>query len=195
MDFREYLLFPLRDPDWVRKLLLGCVVTLIPVVNILTLGYFIACLEMGLRGRQILPEWREWSELAYDGLQGLIICLAYLGIPLLLSLLLLSLPGIGSLLAAVIFLILGLMLPVAIAAFSVSRDFRDAFRLPEIFFQTNRILSNYISAYLATVFVICLGAVINLMVPLLAVLGSLLIFYTGSVFFNLVGLLLRAERR
>ena len=42
MDLREYLLFPFRDPDWVRKLLLGCVVTLLPVVNILTLGYFLA---------------------------------------------------------------------------------------------------------------------------------------------------------
>lgn len=193
MDLREYLLFPFQDPDWVRKLLLGCVITLLPIVNILTLGYFLACLETGLRGQQMLPEWDGWAELFNDGLQVLIISLVYLGIPLVLAILLLSVPGIGSLLAAIIFLILGTMLPVAIAAFSLSRDFRDAFRMSEIFFYTNRIINEYISAYLTTALVICLGTAIYLLAPLLSILGSLMIYYAGSVFFNLVGLLLRDQ--
>lgn len=193
MDLREYLLFPLRDPDWVRKLLLGCVVTLLPIVNILTLGYFLACLDAGLRGRQMLPEWDGWAELFNDGLQVLIICLVYLGVPLILAVLLLSLPGIGSLLAAIIFLILGTMLPIAIGAFSISRDFRDAFRISEIFFHTNKIINEYISAYLTTALAICLGIVIYMLAPLLSVLGALIIYYAGSVFFNLVGLLLSGQ--
>ncbi|HOB12513.1 MAG TPA: DUF4013 domain-containing protein [Syntrophomonadaceae bacterium] len=193
MDLREYLLFPFRDPDWVRKLLLGCVVTLLPIVNILTLGYFLACLEAGLRGHQMLPEWDGWAELFNDGLQVLIICVVYLGIPLVLAVLLLSLPGIGSLLAAIIFLILGTMLPIAIGAFSLSRDLRDAFRMSEIFFYTNRIINEYISAYLTTALAICLGIVIYLLVPLLSILGALIIYYAGSVFFNLVGLLLKEQ--
>jgi uncharacterized membrane protein len=193
MDLREYLLFPFRDPDWVRKLLLGCVVTLLPVVNIITLGYFLACLEMGLHGRQMLPEWDGWADLFNDGLQVLIICLAYLGVPLVLAGLLLSLPGVGSLLAAIIFLIMGTMLPIAIAAFSISRDFRDAFRMSDIFFHTNKIINEYISAYLATALVICLGAVFYLLAPLLSLVGALIIFYAGSVFFNMVGLLLRDQ--
>lgn len=193
MDFHEHLLFPFRDADWVRKLLLGCVVTLIPIVNILTLGYFIACLNMGLKGRQVLPEWQDWSRLLQDGLQGIIISLSYLGVPLLLSGLMLAVPGIGSLLSAVLLLILGLLLPIAIAAYSVSGDLRNAFRLGEIFYQANRILADYISAYVTTAFVLCLGLALNLLVPWLSVVGSLLIFYTGAVFFNLVGLLLRNE--
>lgn len=191
MDLREYLLFPFRDPDWVRKMLLGCVITLLPIVNILTLGYFLACLEAGLRGRQMLPEWDGWADLFNDGLQVLIISLVYLGIPLLLGVLLLSLPGIGSLLAAIILLIMGTMLPIAIGAFSLSRDFRDAFRMSEIFFHTNKIINEYISAYLTTALAICLGTVIYLLAPLLSILGALIIYYAGSVFFNLVGMLLR----
>lgn len=193
MDLHEHLLFPFRDPDWVRKLLLGCIITLIPVVNILALGYFIACLDMGLKGRQILPEWHGWPEMLSDGLQGLIICLAYLGIPIILTFALLAVPGVGSLLAALIFLLLGMLLPVALAAFSVSRDLRDAFRFKDILYQASLVLNEYIFAYLVTMFVMCLGVTINLAAPLLAVVGSLLIFYTGAVFCDLVGLLLRDQ--
>ncbi|MFQ5848382.1 MAG: hypothetical protein ACE5IQ_12020, partial [Candidatus Methylomirabilales bacterium] len=49
---------PFRDPQAVRKLLLGAAFNILPIVNLLALGYTLRLLEQVLGGEEErLPEW------------------------------------------------------------------------------------------------------------------------------------------
>ena len=78
MDFSLALTFQFKDPDWVRKILLASLITLIPVVGwIFVFGWSLEVARRVIKGEtQYLPE----IDLARDlvrGLEGLIINLVY----------------------------------------------------------------------------------------------------------------------
>ena len=73
-------------PGWVPKALWGGLLSFVPVLNVLALGYLV---EYTLRLRRLreweLPEWRDqnFPNLFVEGLRALLILLAYVGVPLL----------------------------------------------------------------------------------------------------------------
>ena len=73
-------------PGWVAKALWGGLLSFVPVLNVLALGYLV---EYTLRLRRLreweLPEWRDqnFPNLFVEGLRALLILLAYVGVPLL----------------------------------------------------------------------------------------------------------------
>ena len=78
MDFGLALTFQFRDPDWIRKILLASLITLIPVVGwIFVFGWSLEVARRVIKGEtQTLPE----IDLARDlvrGLEGFIINLVY----------------------------------------------------------------------------------------------------------------------
>lgn len=187
MNLKNLLMYPFQDKDWVKKLLFGCVVSLVPVLNILTLGYFLVCTRMGISGHSGLPEWEDWGEYVRQGFMAFIIAVIYLLIPILLALPLISVPVVGVFLLAIVVLLIGLLIPIALVAYSERQDFMDAFRIKEILGRLSRILHPYVAAYLLAAFVVTLGLSMVLLLPYLAFLGVLLIFYCGVVFFYLLG--------
>lgn len=186
-DLRLLLGWPFKDREWLVKMLMGSVITIIPILNFLSFGYFIRCINYGWRGRRNLPYWADWPELFKDGLIAFIIALAYLVLPLLLGAVIVTIPGIGIVLASIIIFIMGLIIPMAIANYALHRNIRDAFRFGEILYITSRVFNLYILGCLAVTLGIILGIVLLLTIPYVGFTGGVLIFYCGAVFSNFLG--------
>ncbi len=187
MDLAAFIKFPLSDKDWVKKIIIGCVVSLVPVLNLLTLGYFLNCLQLGMQGRAQLPEWDNWGELFKDGLFVLLIIIFYLAIPFVLFPILSFIPVIGTIIASILLLLAGLLLPAALASYSFRRNFEDVLQVKLIFEQTMAVMQYYLPAYVTMVVVGSFSLMITSFLPVVSFIGVLLLFYASVVFFNLVG--------
>lgn len=183
MDWEQVFKFPLQDPDWLKKILIGCLISMVPVLNILSLGYFMECITRGAKGRSTLPEWDNWREHLQQGLMALLITACYGLIPFMV----LILPGIGVFLFAVVFIIIGIMVPMALANYAINQEFKSAVGIIEIFQQISRVTNYYITAYFAIILVLALGSSIFIGIPYLAFLGASLVFYCGIIYFFMVG--------
>ena len=188
-DLKELLGFPFEDRQWFLKLIIGSVIAIVPILNFISLGYFLRCIKYGWTGRRTLPEWHDWGELFRDGCLGAVIILAYLILPLMCGWIMSVLPLVGTFLAAILILILSLVIPMALASYAIQKEFRDAFMLRNILIRAGKVLNYYLTAYLAAVLAVVIGIALLVGVPIIGFLGGLLIFYAGVVFFNLVGFL------
>jgi len=71
------------DRKWFAKCLIGGVLGLVPVVQIVSLGYLHRLFLRGMEGRPfVLPEWEDWQGLFVDGLKLLAVCLVFAVVPL-----------------------------------------------------------------------------------------------------------------
>jgi len=188
-DLKQLLGFPFKEREWFIKMIMGSVITLVPVVNFLSLGYFLRCVNYGWRGLRIIPDWSNWAELFRDGCIVFLIILAYLVFPISIAFLMLMVPIVGTAFASLTVFIMSLFIPMAIANYAVHKNMRDAFMLVDIFHQVGRVMSFYLIAYLTAALGVIIGAALLLGLPLLGFIGGIIIFYCGVVFFNLLGFL------
>jgi hypothetical protein len=108
-----------EDTDFRSKWLIGGLLSTIPLLNIIVLGYFLRYARQLRQGGDLtLPAWDNWEELLMDCLRMFILKLVFLGIPFLISL------GISWMLQSVLGIFSGLtfipvgwlFLPLGIAA-------------------------------------------------------------------------------
>lgn len=191
-DWQELLRYPLADDRWIIKIVIGGLITLVPVLNLALLGYAVACIELGVHGRRQLPEWESWRDYISDALSAVLIILAYLLVPIVLTVILSHIPLIGFLLGAVLIIMAGSLAPMAIAAYTMRRDISEAFSLGDILHQIKNNLEAYLSGYLFLILTACLGLTLIITLPYLACLWSLLIFYATIVYAYLIGCLARS---
>ena len=190
-DLKQLLNQPFKDREWLVKMLLGSVITIVPVFNFLSLGYFLRCIEHSWRGHHYLPGWDNWPELFKDGCMAFIIALLYLAIPLALGYLVALIPAVGIALASIIIFIMGLIIPMAIANYAIRRIFKAAFCLGEIFYMVSQVFNLYVMGYLVATLSVILGLSLLLGLPLIGFIGGALIFYCGVVFAYFLGVLYR----
>lgn len=191
MNFQEFVTFPLRDREWVKKVLIGCVISIVPVLNLLVLGYFIACMQMGIRGREVLPEWDDLGKFVRDGIMAFLILIIYSAIPVMLGFILNVLPFIGIFISSILTMVVGIIIPFALANYAYAGEFIEAFRFSDIIYKIRKTINSYAPAYLLMAIIITVGMSAILLVPFVAFLGVLLVFYAGVVFSNMVGQLCR----
>jgi hypothetical protein len=69
---------PFQD---LKKLGVGCLLFVIPFVNVITIlfgiGYILRCAKSAIRGDFRLPEWKDWEQLFVDGLLFSLILMLY----------------------------------------------------------------------------------------------------------------------
>lgn len=132
------------------------------IVNLPVLGYVLESYEGTLHGRlSSLPEWERWSQLFSGGLVGFFIALAYGIVPLLLVLFGLSLLVKGGivLFTGMALMVLGVLagvftvffLPMAFAGYLTRRRIEAAFHPATIFGGINKILTEYVAAYVLSI--------------------------------------------
>jgi hypothetical protein len=89
-DIKQLLGFPFREREWIMKMIVGSVIILVPIVNFLSLGYFLRCINYGSRAIRELPDWCHLGEMFRDGCMALLIALVYIIVPLALVVLLMT---------------------------------------------------------------------------------------------------------
>lgn len=191
-DWQDLLRYPLADDSWILKMLIGSLVMLVPILNLALFGYAIACMDMGMRGNRKLPPWEAWRDYIGDALSADVILIAYLLIPVILTIVLSHLPFIGLFLGAAAIILAGGLIPMALAAYAVRRDISNAFTLGDIIRQIANNLDAYLVAYFSLILLFCLELALIIAMPYLAWLWSFVMFYETVVFSYLIGCLARA---
>lgn len=144
--FEEILRSLLRQPGLWQKLLVGGLLSFIPVVNLFAFGYLYRVSRSVRRaGRPVLPDWRlgsNWRGLFVDGLRFAVVWLAYWLLPILLALLiswLMALVFLGAL-ANVVFISAVLyataLFSSALYRYNMREEFKDLLDLNLIFRMT-----------------------------------------------------------
>ena len=90
IDFLRAFTFVTEDPDWIKKILLGGLFTLLGGLCIVgapfVAGYGLRVIARAARGEsRPLPEWEDWGGLFMDGLKAIgvyLVCLLALLIPI-----------------------------------------------------------------------------------------------------------------
>lgn len=160
MDIGKSFGYVFEDDEWITKVLIAAAILglgilfswmlLIPLIIALLLlgGYGVEITRRVIRGdTEVLPKWDNWGELLVDGLKALIIGLVYalpiiilgicLGIPSAIlaeeaqevtALLSVCLSGINFLWG----IVMGLLVPAAIAMFVAEGELSAAFRFGDV---------------------------------------------------------------
>ncbi len=83
MNYQFAFTHPFQDQNWLKKLAIGALISLVPVLNFALYGYLIRHYENTRQGRDLpLPEWDNIGAMFVDGLKLLVVTLVY-SLPLL----------------------------------------------------------------------------------------------------------------
>ncbi|MDQ8202140.1 DUF4013 domain-containing protein [Pelagicoccus sp. SDUM812003] len=169
------------DSTWLKKCAIGAVLSIIPIVNFLVLGYLYQVFAMGKRGREMaLPEWDDLKGLFLDGLRFLVIGLIFAGLPLGLvaACTYFTFDGLIAQIPLIpVVFIVGPLLSAALYLYMVKQDIADCFNVEALGLMLK-------------------GAAVQYVVPTLAYLGICLLgwplipiafFFGGIFYFYLMG--------
>ncbi|MDR1616243.1 MAG: DUF4013 domain-containing protein [Syntrophomonadaceae bacterium] len=187
--WQNMLIYPFSDKNWPFKILIGTVLTIIPVINIVTLGYYLACMRRGIMCRYDLPDWINWRQFLQEGLWVLLIVIFYLLLPLAGFIILGNIPFLGGFFSSLLLLCVSALIPIALANFSLSRRLEDAFKFGDLIRHIIRIQPYYMIIYLLSVFLLSILFIFTIIVPVLIVLSGALFFYICAVISYLFGFL------
>jgi len=154
------------DESWIMKILIGGILSFIPIVNFVVVGYMLETLKRSADGMDTpLPEWDDFGGKFIKGLMLIIIVLVYT-IPIWLvacvlggglamagaaeSDALASMVGLISACANCLYLVwiivVWIVMPAAGIRYAVTGEFMSAFQLGEIFSFIRANLANYVVA-------------------------------------------------
>ncbi len=75
MDYQQAIKKPFLD---LKKLVIGIVLNIIPIVNFFAMGYVLEIAKLTLNKKNNLPEWKNWKELFIHGILATIISFIYM---------------------------------------------------------------------------------------------------------------------
>ena len=101
MDYESAFKRPFLD---VKKLLIGILLSILPIINFFSLGYVLESAKLTLKKKNDLPEWENWKDMFIHGLSIFLVYIIYM-IP---TIILITLAiGFGFLKALIVWLIKG----------------------------------------------------------------------------------------
>ncbi|MEM5814326.1 MAG: DUF4013 domain-containing protein [Candidatus Aenigmatarchaeota archaeon] len=193
----------------ITKLVIGIVVMLIPIVNILGIGYLIRCAKLTFKKDASLPEWTDWVNMFVTGIFVLIIGLIW-AIPVMLvagvtvgSVLVSAapmiaagnMPGfaaaiaasagtllIGFAIALVVGLIIGLMASVGILRYAEKGTFGAAFEFGAI--KNIAFRGDYIAAFVVGLIYTVVVTLILSFIPFIG--GAIASFITSVALYTML---------
>lgn len=149
VDFETAFKRPFTD---IKKLVIGIVLQVIPIVNLLALGYQLNCARTAMSKDFKLPEWEDWGKLFVKGLLAMVITVIYL-LPALIVLIAsvgmafftalgargsniiaiaMGSIGIGALLGFLLMLLAAYVLPAAILSYVRDDNVGSAFKFKAV---------------------------------------------------------------
>lgn len=213
MDVNKAVRFVFEDKQWISKLLIAVLMSLLAFVIVPALilqGYVIKLVRQVMNGnRDELPEWTDWGKLLSDGFFLTVGELVWM-LPLILLVIIVSLAtgGLGSLsedaaavaatgggllllcLVLLIVLVALFLTPALMIQYAIKDDFGALFRFSEVFDIIRNHMSDILIAFLVTVaavFVVSLiGGVLGL-VPCLGWIAAAAIGLASGPYVSFVG--------
>ena len=210
MDLGENITNSIQYPlqDWLKILIL-MVISIIPIVNFMSGGYYIRIIKSTLAGVDEVPEFDDLGELFIDGIKMIIAYIVYMIVPLVLVIIgVLFLAPAGAttsysvatmftgismvffLIAAILAFVISIIALMGIANMAYyDSELGAAFRFSEILERISTIgWGNYI-IWLIVLFLVTLvlGLVISIIGGILAfILIGFLIIYAGSAYLTML---------
>jgi hypothetical protein len=199
MDLGRAVGFVFEDEEWLKKVLIGGVLMLIPVFGqLLAVGYGLEIARRVVKGHpQPLPEWDEWGTKIIEGFMsgviGFVWALPIIVVTSCFGLLLVPLTESGGdevgflfivlslcigLIVLIYSLALALITPAALMNYAVSGELGAAFRFGEIFGMVRENLGAYLMVLVVTAIV----------TPLISAVGSIALG-CGALFTSFYGML------
>lgn len=78
MDFQRSFSYVFEDPSWLQKILIGSLVSLIPVINFAAIGFALETMRRAKDGVvPVMPEWQDFADFFKEGLQLFLGLLGY----------------------------------------------------------------------------------------------------------------------
>jgi membrane-associated HD superfamily phosphohydrolase len=197
MEIMKSIGFPTNDNDWIKKVLIGGILLIIPIIHFVCTGYYLRAIKGGIEGRNNMPEWKEWGDLFIKGIMLFIITFVYLVIPVMMASIIMFIPGLfesmmvfntffilaGSLICFIILILANLMFPMSLAMFANEGSFGDAFKINEIISRINSVFLDYLIA----IIVVNILFLFVLMVAWIPIIGWAALFYVMVAAGNIYG--------
>ena len=149
--FEEVFTVLIRQPDFWLKVLIGGLLSFVPIVNFFAFGYLYRfSLKVRHTGQLSLPEWHDWAGLFADGLKFAVVWLSYWVLPLLLAFVVssvfggLGLGALSYLLFSSVFLIAPVLFSSALYRLQMRSDFKDLMNVALIIRMTYREFPRFI---------------------------------------------------
>jgi hypothetical protein len=162
MDFGKAFTFVFDDEDWVKKIALGGLLSLIPVIGVfLVIGYGLEVTKRVIKGdAEVLPDWSDFGGYLTKGFMVFLIFFVYM-LPVLLIQACASIPYLFeypddtlTVIFAIVAICFGcftflyslaayLMLPAAVGRYAATDELGAAFKLGEIFGMVKDNLGTY----------------------------------------------------
>lgn len=101
-NISDSLKYPIKN--WIKIIILG-IILIIPIVNLIGLGYYLRILKSTIMGLDELPDFKSVGELFIDGIKLLIVGIIYSIVPLIFYALSFAFPGPVFLIISSIFAI------------------------------------------------------------------------------------------
>lgn len=195
MDFASAFKKPFTD---VKKLIIGILLSIIPIVNFFATGFMMETAKMEMKKKKMLPEWASWGDLFVKGLLAFVISIIY-ALPMLIIGAIVAWPAINSMMNSgsmmwgslgggiAVVLLLGLLVayivPSALLHFIKDGKFGSAFKFGSIFKKAFK--GQYFVAWIvAMLYSFALGAILG-NIPVIGSAASG--FVTGITMFSLLG--------
>lgn len=137
--FEDALTYPTRSEGWTGKILIGALLGVFAwlIVPLFALaGYYVRAIRATIAGDDELPEFAEWGDLIVEGIKAVVVVVAFLFIPILLSVVVTAIggepgPGVGVFLFAVT-LAFYYAVPAGLASFAERGVLADGFDLDRL---------------------------------------------------------------
>jgi hypothetical protein len=196
MDIGKAFTYVFDDENWIKKILIGGIVTIIPVVNLIAAGYGLRALRNVARGEEKpLPEWDDWGG---DFVRGLMIAIA--GVIYALPVILLS--GVGAIIGAISSdqygnlsgvgatcffgvqclsvlwgIAMALWMPAATIQYATTDEFGAFFRFGEIW----ALISGNLGAYGMAILTMIIASLVSGLGTILCIVGVIFTSFYGTL--------------
>jgi len=205
MDIVENIKYPTTDSEWIKKILIGGILLIIPIVNFIAIGYYIKTVKGTIETKPGIPAWDDLGSMFIKGLMVIIISIIYMIIPLIVifgsigGAIMTSISagdfsatsfgaGFGvSLIGLLLMLIVYLILPMALAMYAAEDSFGAAFKIGKILSRIKSAPVEYIIAFIVLVVletILGIIAAIPILGWIIAIFGT---FYITIVAANMFG--------
>jgi len=202
VDVNKAVRFVFEDKQWISKLLIAILMSLLAFVIVPALilqGYVVKLIRQVMNGnRDTLPEWDDWGKLLRDGFFVTVGELAWM-LPLILLVIIVSVAtgGIGSLsedaaavaatgggllllcLVLLMVLVALFLTPALLIQYAIKDDFGALFRFSEVFDIIRNHMSDILIAFLVTVAAVFVVSLIGGVLGIIPCLGWIAAFVIG----------------